>query len=179
MEMNTRYGRVKIVNEAAYSFGSADNTRRYAQEIRLAYGSISSVHGVHLDGDRVIVIGAGGGCSTVHKHSALMIGDKLYLAVGDTVVCLSLESTFKLLWSVKTDMATCFGVYWSQRQRAFISHGESEITRLATDGVIVWQTSGADIFTEGFRLLPDYIEAVDFNKSVYWLDYATGEVLLP
>lgn len=179
MEMDTRYGLIEIVDEPTYSFGSADNTRRYDQEIRLADGCISSIHGVHLNGDGVVIVGAGGGCSAVHKHSASIVDDRLYLAVGDSVACLSLEFGPKLLWSAQTDMATCFGVYWVERQRALFSHGELEITRLSTDGVIVWQTSGADIFSEGFRLFPDYIETVDFNQAVYWLDYATGEVLSP
>ncbi|AJY03586.1 putative integron cassette domain protein [Burkholderia vietnamiensis LMG 10929] len=39
----------------------------------------------------------------------------------------------------------------------------------------MWQASGADVFSEGFRLLPAHIEAVDFNRTVYRLDYATGE----
>lgn len=119
------------------------------------------------------MIGAGGGCSAVHEHSALEIDDKLYLAVGDSVVCLSLESPRRLLWSVQTDMATCFGIHWAEQQRALISHGELEISRLSTEGVIAWQTSGADIFSEGFRLLSDYVETIDFNGAVYRIDYVT------
>ncbi|QYY31151.1 hypothetical protein K2O51_28060 [Cupriavidus pinatubonensis] len=179
MDLDTKYGLIRIVNEPTYSFDSTDNTRRYAQEIRLADDSVSSIHGIHLNGDGIVVVGAGGGCSAVHEHSALIMDDKLYLAVGDSVACMSLESTHELLWSVQTDMATCFGIYWAEHQRALISHGELEISRLSTDGVIAWQTSGADIFTEGVRLLPNYIEVVDFNKAIYRLDYSTGEVLRP
>jgi len=32
-----------------------------------------------------------------------------------------------------------------------------------------------DIFSDGFRLLPEYIEVVDFNQTIYCLDYVTGE----
>jgi len=108
------------------------------------------------------------------EHSALEIDDKLYLAVGDSVVCLSLEFPHQPLWSVQADMATCFGIHWAEHQRALISHGELEISRLSTDGSIIWRTSGADIFSESVRLLTDYVEAIDFNKSVYRLDYVTG-----
>lgn len=41
----------------------------------------------------------------------------------------------------------------------------------------MWRVSGADIFTGDFRLLPDYIEAVDFNSSAYRLDYRTGKTI--
>jgi len=177
MDLHTEYGLIKVVNDPNYSFNSTDNARRYALEIRLTADSISSIHGVYLNGDGIAVIGAGGGCSAVHEHSALEIDDKLYLAVGDSVVCLSLESPRRLLWSVQTDMATCFGIHWAEQQRALISHGELEISRLSTEGVIAWQTSGADIFSEGFRLLSDYVETIDFNGAVYRIDYVTGEFL--
>jgi hypothetical protein len=37
--------------------------------------------------------------------------------------------------------------------------------------------SGADLLSEGFSLLSDYIEVVDFNRIIYRLDYATGEAI--
>ncbi|WP_313818866.1 hypothetical protein [Cupriavidus sp.] len=180
MEMHTSYGPLSIVNEPNYSFKSADNARHYAIEIRLADDAyISSAHGVYLNEEAIAVVGASGGCSAVHDNSACVIDDKLYLAVGDSLACLSLSSPDRLLWSVQADMATCFGIYWADKQRALISHGELLISRLSTDGKILWQTSGADIFTEGCRLLPECIEAIDFNKAVYHFDYLTGSLLRP
>jgi hypothetical protein len=72
-------------------------------------------------------------------------------------------------------MATCFGIHWENGRGALISHGELEISRLSSEGNLLWQASGADVFSEGFRLLPAHIEAVDFKRTVYRLDYATGE----
>ncbi|MBB3239723.1 hypothetical protein FHW68_001214 [Pseudomonas sp. Tn43] len=177
MNMHTPYGLITIVDEPTYSFNSTDNAQPYALDVLLTDESITSIHGVKLNGDSILVVGAGGGGTAIHKHSALVLDHKLYLAVGDHIACLSLELPYRLLWSVRVDTATCFGIHYENQQQALLSHGELEITRLSMDGVIIWQASGADIFSEGFCLLPDYIEAVDFNKSVYRFDYVTGELL--
>ncbi len=49
--------------------------------------------------------------------------------------------------------------------------------RLTRDGVPVWSASGADVFSEGFGLHQDYIEAVGFDHRVYRFDYETGELI--
>ncbi|RKP43366.1 hypothetical protein D7S89_26470 [Trinickia fusca] len=177
-EIDTQYGSLRVVNEPMYSFESQDNVRSYPLEVRLANDSLTSIHGVELNGQGIMVVGAGGGCSAVHERSALVIGDRLYLAVGDHVACLSLELPYGQIWSTRVDTATCFGVYWDKKREALISHGELEIARLSLHGGLIWHASGADIFSEGFRLLPDYIEAVDFNQAIYRFDYATGEAVL-
>ncbi|MBD9550109.1 hypothetical protein IB246_25845 [Pseudomonas sp. PDM01] len=177
MNIHTSYGLISIVDEPTYSFNSTDNAQSYALDVLLTDESITSIHGVKLNGYSILVVGAGGGCSAIHKHSALALDDKLYLAVGDHIACLSLELPYRLLWSVRVDTATCFGLHWENQQRALLSHGELEITRVSLDGVIIWQASGADILSEGFCLLPDYIEVTDFNNSVYRFDYVTGELI--
>jgi hypothetical protein len=174
-KIDTKYGSLRIVNEGTYTFKSQDNVRSYPLEIRLSADSLTSIHGVEVNGERVLVVGAGGGCSAVHEHSALVIDDRLYLAVGDHVACLSLELPHRLIWATRVDTATCFGVYWDSGRAALISHGELEVSRLSLRGHLLWQSSGADIFSNGFRLLPEYIEVVDFNQTIYCLDYVTGE----
>lgn len=177
MDLDTQYGLITIVDESTYSFGSQDNVHSYPREMRLSNDSLTSIHGLGLNGRSVLVIGAAGGCSAVHEHSAVVIDDKLCLAVGDRVACLSLELPFQLVWSTQVDTATCFGVYWDSDRAALISHGELEIARLSLHGDPIWQVSGADLFSEGFRLLPDHIEAVDFGRTIYRFDYATGETI--
>ncbi|AMZ73386.1 MULTISPECIES: hypothetical protein [Pseudomonas] len=177
MDIQTPYGLITIIDEPTYSFKSTDNTHAYAHQLLLTDGSITSVHGVKQNGENILVIGAGGGCTAIHEHSATAVDDKLYIAVGDRVACLSLEHPDQILWTAKVDTATCFGIYWENQHRVLLSHGELEITSLSIDGDIIWQVSGAEIFSEGFRLLSDYIEAVDFDRSVYWFDYMTGELL--
>ena len=174
LEIDTQYGRVAIVDEPTYSFMSQDNVRSYPHELRLSNESLTSIHGLELDGHRLLVIGATGGRSTVHAHSAVAIDDKLYLAVGNQVACLSMASPFELAWSTQVDSATCFGVYWAPERAALISHGELAIVRLSLHGDLIWQASGNDMFSDGFRLLPDCVEAVDFGRRVYRFDYGGG-----
>lgn len=173
--LNTRWGQVTILDEPTYAFGSADNARTYNVEIRLDRENQTSIHGVRIEGRWTSVFGAGGGCSTVHQHTAIELNGRLYVAVGDQIVCLNLV-TCSMDWSRRVDSATCFGVYWDSAHEALISHGELQISRLSLTGDEIWSSSGADIFSEGFRCLPEAIEVIDFNRSVYLFDYASGEL---
>jgi hypothetical protein len=82
--------------------------------------------------------------------------------------------TLDLGWATKVDGATCFGVYYSPQHDCLLSHGEIEVARVNLSGEIVWSASGKDIFSEGFRVLDDEVEAVDFNHEVYRIDIVTG-----
>ncbi|MGJ5181019.1 hypothetical protein ACQR16_29080 [Bradyrhizobium oligotrophicum] len=164
------------MDEPTYTFGSTDNLRRYESEIRLDDSKPYSIHGVSIDEKWSVVFGAGGGPTTVHQHSAVEFDDRLFLAVGNQMVCLDLQIA-KMEWSLEVDWASCFGVYWDDRHRALISHGELQISRLSLRGETIWATDGRDIFTGGFQCLPTAIEVIDFNHEVYLLDYLTGRVL--
>lgn len=177
MNIDSRYGVITVVDEPTYTFDSTDNIRCYAREIILGDDGVSSVHGVMLGDTGLLVIGAGGGGAGVHAQSALVIDDKLLLAVGNQIACVSLTAPHDLLWSRKVDLATCFGLYWAARQRALISHGELEITGLSLEGDVIWKAMGADIFTGRFQLAPDHVEVVDFYDTVYRFDVVTGEAL--
>ncbi|WDD91209.1 hypothetical protein Bsp3421_001111 [Burkholderia sp. FERM BP-3421] len=165
------------MNEPAYSFGSADNARTYPIEVRLLAGHPTSAHAVVLDGRGAMIVGAGGGCSAVHARSAVAIDDRLYLAVGDHIACLSLSLPHRLVWATQVDVATCFGILWDGTRAVLISHGELEIARLSLQGEVMWTTSGADIFTGVCSLQPDHVAVVDFNETHYRLDYETGMLL--
>lgn len=116
---------------------------------------------------------AWGGPLGVHERTAVMLADRLHLAVGDSVFCFALEP-FALVWSRKVDTATCFGLHISPDRGALISHGEMEIARLSPEGEILWWRSGEDIFTGPFALRPNFIEAEDFEGGTYRFDYETG-----
>jgi hypothetical protein len=171
---DTNVGVVELLNERAYTFDSADNARKYRFARNFAEGSRpNSIHGIVLDGEPLAVFGAGGGASGVHECSLAYVLNSLYLAVGDSVVCVELKP-FLFKWVLKTDLATCFGVHFEERKGAFISHGELEIVRFSADGNIRWRASGADIFTGAFSLKPEFIEAVDWNGRVYRFKYHDG-----
>lgn len=170
---------IEIVNEPSYVIGSMDNQRRYAAEFRLEnVARPTSVHGVLLNGSPAAVLAAGGGCTSVHGHSALLRNGRLYLAVGRHLACLGM-SPVELIWSKQVDAATCFGIYYEPLQDALISHGELDIARVSDDGELIWSQSGADIFTEGFYLRPECIEAIDFSGRRYCLSYGTGTEVKP
>lgn len=173
VELDTPWGRVSLVNDPMYTFGSADNARRYDAEFRLDRERPSSVHGVSVDARWRGVFGASGGASGIHAHSAVVRAGKLYLAVGGHVVCLNLP-TLTMDWSRRIDPATCFGVHWSPIHDALIAHGEMRVSRFSPDGAECWTTSGADIFTGELRCLADAVEVIDFYERVYRFDYLTG-----
>ena len=76
---------------------------------------------------------------------------------------------------MKADMATCFGIY--KADNGLFTHGEISVTRLGTDGQIVWQTGLRDIIVtidsdkDSFIMHEDYIELEDFNRNNYKLDF--------
>jgi hypothetical protein len=174
MRIDTDHGELEVVNEPMYTFDSADNVRSYPIAEKLE-GDPSgfATHGVLLNGEPLAVFGDSG-CTGVHENSAVYFNGKLFLAVGDKVVCFR-PHPFKFEWQLQVDSAACFGIHYQRAHDALISHGEPEITRFSEDGVILWSSSGADIFSEGFSLLPEYVEAVDFNHDVYRFSYANGE----
>jgi outer membrane protein assembly factor BamB len=178
MRIETPLGVIEVVNEPTYRFGSADNVRAYpfARKLQNESSEATSIHGLILDGKPLAVFGRGGGASGVHERSLVYCERHAYLAVGDCVICVDLEP-FSFNWMLQTDSATCFGVYLEPRRRAFISHGELEISRFTADGRLLWQVSGADIFTGPFALHPGYIEATDWDGRVYCFSYEDGTLM--
>jgi hypothetical protein len=116
---------------------------------------------------------AGGGATCVHEHSAVIVNGSCFVGVGDTLCSLSLP-TLELMWAKKVDTATCFGVYYFEHHDCLLSYGELEVARVSLDGQIHWSTGGSDILSEGFRILGDSVEVIDFNHEVYRIDIATG-----
>jgi len=139
----------------------------------------SSRHRITLrsDGDVVKsrVLLANGGASGVHTHSAFIRGDKCFIAIGPFVCALELP-TLQLLWHSRADSATCFGVHDAPAYASIISHGELEIARLTYSGQKIWSSSGADIFTEEFKLHEHHAEVVDFSGIRYRFELKTGQI---
>jgi hypothetical protein len=175
MKLITPTSVLEVVNELAYTFGSTDNTRTYPISKNLGESSRpSSVHGVLINGEPVIVIGADGGVSGVHANSGIVLDGMLYLAVGDSVIGLRLNPV-EQAWALQIDDATCFGVYVNLERKALISHGELSISRFTADGKISWQAYGQDIFSEALTLHQNSIEALDFNGRTYQFNYDNGQ----
>ena len=169
---------VTLLDDPTYTPGSADNVRRYDREYCFVqeYRPVSQ-YGLtcrQSDGTtHTCILLAGGGASRVHDHSAVIVNGSCFVGVGDMLCSLSLP-TWELKWATKVDTATCFGVYYCPQHDCLLSHGECEIARASLSGEIVWSVSGRDIFSEGFRIVGDHVEAVDFYNGVYRIDIATG-----
>jgi hypothetical protein len=167
-----------MLDEPTYSPGSADNVCSYDREFNFA-GQYrpSSRHALICRGpdgtEHSCVLLAGGGASGVHEHSVVVVNGFCVVAVGNMLCSLFLP-TLDLNWATKVDWATCFGVYHSPRHDCLLSHGELEIARVSLRGEVVWSAGGADIFSEGFRVVGDHVEAIDFGGQVYRIDIATG-----
>jgi len=174
---------IRIDNDPSFSFGSVDNPHAYGRSYRLDDEPYSptSLHTVRVvQADETVIassiLGATGGASGVHEHSAIIHADCLLIAVGPFVVSLQLPK-LTLNWKVKTDSATCFGVYHSAENRCYISHGELDVACVSYDGSIMWSNSGADIFTNGFSVSQNQVTAIDWNEDRYVWDIATGQVI--
>ncbi len=174
--LTTRAGSIAIVDEPTYTFGSADNKHHYPHEVPVGRDfPPCTAHGVLLNGEPLAVFGDFR-CSGVHPHSALVIDDRVLLAAGGQVLCFSPEP-FHVHWELEVDSAACFGIHFSSHHNALISHGELSIARFSRDGRLLWQSYGADIFSEGLALKPDAVEAIDFNGMRYRFSYDTGQSL--
>ncbi len=119
------------------------------------------------------ILMARGGASCVHAHSAFIRDDICFVAVGAFACALQLP-TLRVLWHIRADAATCFGLYDAPTYGSIISHGELEIARLSYSGQLVWSASGKDIFSEGFELHEHHAEAIDFDGTRYRFELETG-----
>lgn len=181
LELTANQYRIAISNDPTYSLGSADNISTYDREYALddarAKYTITSRHAIRVfEAHNVIqtcILLAGGGASGIHAHSAIVRDESCVIAVGPFLASLRIPG-LELQWTTQTDAATCFGVYCSGKHQCLISHGELEIARVSFDGDISWQSSGADIFTNGFTLHEDWVQVIDFYNREYRFDIATG-----
>lgn len=179
MELASGSFLVTLLDDPKYTPGSADNVRRYDREYCLVeeYRAVSLYGLVCRQSDGTThscILLAGGGASRVQEHSAVVVNGSCVVGVGDMLCCLSLP-TLDLRWATKVDTATCFGVYYFPKLDCLLSHGELEIARVSLSGEILWSASGKDIFSEGFQIIGDKVEAIDFNHEVYRIDIATGD----
>lgn len=128
-------------------------------------------------GDSVIksaLIGSEGGGSGVHRTSQTLGQDCIVVCCGDSIFCLSIPE-LSLIWSTKADDATCFEIF--PYKDDYIVHGELAISRIGNDGSVLWEQTGADIFTtlegkpDDFLITPDYILAKDWDNRIHKFDF--------
>ena len=170
--------KIDIYYEDSFKKGSADNVNKYDfeyfDESEYMY---PTMFGIKVFKDEYLfksaIIGSIGGGTTNHVKSTIFENERFLICCSDTVFCLSIPD-LNLLWRTQADQASCFEIF--KYKDNYIIHGEFEITRLDKNGVILWQHSGADIFTtingkDDFELTDKYIIAKDFENRIYKFDY--------
>jgi len=174
---------IDIYNDQTFKLDSADNVNEYdfIYFDKSEY-QFPSVFGIKIfQGDTQLksaIIGSIGGATGIHDMSAIVEDDRILICCSNTIFCLSIPE-LNLLWRTQADQGTCFEIY--KYQDGYIIHGELEISRLDKDGKILWQRSGADIFTtqdgkDDFRIMENYILATDWENRKFKFDF-NGNIL--
>jgi outer membrane protein assembly factor BamB len=176
--------RIDIYADQTFTEGSADNVNQYD----LVYFDKSEYHfpsvfGIKMFQDDTLmksaVIGSNGGGTGIHNTSTIIENNRVLVCCSDSIFCLSIPD-LTLLWRTQADQATCFEIY--KYQDSYIIHGELEISRLDKDGKILWQQSGADIFTtldgkDSFIITDNYILVTDWGNRKYKFDFNGQSIL--
>jgi hypothetical protein len=170
--------RIDIFKDQTFSKDSDDHSNVYDfVYIDKSEYQFASVYGIRIFQNDILiksaVIGSIGGGTAIHNTSTIIENDRILVCCSDTVFCLSLPDLF-LLWRTKADQVTCFEIY--KYKDSYIIHGEVEISRLDNNGKILWQQSGADIFTtcngkDSFFITDNFISATDWENKKYKFDF--------
>ena len=80
-----------------------------------------------------------------------------------------------MLWEMKADGATCFGLHLTADEKHVVVHGELEISKITVDGQKEWAFAGRDIVTGDCTLARGSVLVMDFNGERYsvesWKSY--------
>jgi len=166
--------RIELIDESNYSSNSTDNLFHYEQQYanEQEYKPTTQI-GIKLYEDETMIANAiiksTGGASGIHQTSQILSKDCLAICCSESVFELSIPK-LSLNWITKADDATCFQIF--KYKQDYIIHGELNITRISKNGKILWQNSGADIFTteegeDDFLIQNEIIEVKDWNNKLY------------
>jgi len=178
MEFVSGKYKIRVFEDNGFKESSVDNIHKYDLiYLKKSDYKFSSIFGIKIFQDTVelksAVIGSIGGATGIHDKSIIVESERLVVCCSNSVFCLSIPD-LTLLWKTQADQATCFEIY--EYQDSYIVHGELEISRLDRNGKILWQRSGADIFTtaegkEDFIITDNYILATDWENKKYKFNF--------
>jgi len=171
---------IEITDDALYRDKTTDNNFAYnfiyTDEEANQYRSSNHAIKIFQNGQLInsAIVCAVGGATGIHHKSAVVKDGSLYIACANKVFSVSLPD-LKLRWTTEVDWATCFGIY--KADDGLFTHGELFVTRLETNGQIVWQAGLRDIIVtidndkDSFIMHDNYIELEDFERNNYKLDF--------
>jgi hypothetical protein len=181
MEFLEKY-QIEIYVDETYRSGSTDNLNTYNFEyFNETEYQLTTQIGIKLYENGNIkysaIIGSDCGATTVHENSTIIEENRILICCSNTIFCLS-KPELKLLWKTVADEITCFEIL--KKEDFYIVHGEIEITKLNNEGEILWQKSGADIFTnmnekDNLEITEKYIIAKDWDNRIYKFNYDGNE----
>ena len=163
---------IDVYRDETFQKGSADNLNIYdIEHFDESEYIIPTMIGIKVFKDSSLlknaIIGSIGGGTGIHKTSVIYEDARILICCSDTIFCISIPD-LTVLWQTQADEASCFEIF--KYQDGYIVHGELEISRLDKDGKIIWQQSGADIFTtpkeiNDFKQTEKYIIAEDWESE--------------
>lgn len=178
MFVNSGKYRIELKREESFSGHSTDNFTSYQKaHFEQSKFECTTQIGLYIFENGVLIssaiIGSYGGGSGIHKNSQVVEHNRIVVCCSDSIFCLCIPD-LSLIWKAKADGITCFEIF--KRHQSYIIHGELEISRLDLDGRIMWQRSGADIFTtpegkDDFEVTQEYIRATDWENRTYKFDF--------
>jgi hypothetical protein len=175
--------KIELQVDELYSDSSTDNLNQY-QKIYFTESEyiLPTKIGIKVFQNEELIksaiIGSIGGGTGIHNNSQIIDNDEITICCSDSIFCLSIPN-LDLKWKTQADQITCFELF--KKDDSYIVHGEMEITKLDSNGQIVWQQSGADIFTtekgiDDFEITDSYIRATDWENRTYKFDF-NGKVI--
>lgn len=170
--------RVELIDEYNYSNESMDNQYSYSYQYLNEQGYKPTTQiGIRIYQQNEIISSAivksTGGATRIHQTSQIVKRDSITICCAETVFKLSIPK-LELLWLTKADDATCIQIH--AHENDYLIHGELNITRIGSNGLILWQNSGADIFTtekgeNDFEINDEIIQVRDWNNKIYKFDF--------
>jgi len=181
MKIHINGYKINVIDEPTYTPGSKDNVHMYETEVcRTKKYQPCCAHGIYIGDEHsqkgsVILLGIGG-ITIIDEGSVTTNGKVLFVAVADSVFCLSVPD-LNTIWIQKVDLVACMGVYWIESLGSIITWGELDVCRYTASGRKIWCTSGPEPLTSAFEILPNHIEVKDFENDVYTIDYESGSMI--
>jgi hypothetical protein len=153
--------------------------QRYATRLRLEDGAslMIGIRCISNGMERGSLIVEGGGARMDASASRVVLRpDHALVAVGRHIVCLEMPD-LNLKWSQRVDVVTAFAIHPLPGTDDVLVQAELQVTRLRSDGTIVWTYHGQDILTGMVFMEGDHVEISDWDQKRQRVRLSDGAVV--